>query len=506
MSLYDNYKPLRNNLRRLELFDSLYVIWAYAQHLQFGNPFPDNIQVWNKFVNNATEMPRETYLSPWDLETLTRELILHAPIGNNLSDKSLRKWDNLANTKNKFRELENQIGAEFVNKDNILMEMFRIAHRQFLWQIHPSQIYMYRYYRIFGSEEMGKIVENKLGVTTYKLHLVGTALLGHFLGSNILRYPIRVEIPSVNADMLKEVIALSSSELENIREKLQGESTLDEKFSYANYALRAHPLIKTKIQGQDVLICPLPTLLYWRYTSGLYYELYNENGFDNAFGGSFQNYVGEVLRKANPNQQVIPSMKFDKTSKETIDWILSEDESALFIECKMKRLPVPVKMELNNTGPLDGQLDTITNIILQVYKTIKDYKENKYPNFPYQKDRVIFPLILTLEDWYWFPDVIEAKLNTMLEDKFKASGIPIEWLDEIPYSLCSINEFENMAQIINKVGIKNFMDKKLTNKEKRRWHFGPFMVKEFPKEYSAKKFLFEKEFNNEFPVKGSDVV
>lgn len=448
-------------------------------------------------------MPRETYLSPWDLETLTRELILHAETGNSLSNKTLRKWDNMANTKNKLRELENQLGAEFVNKDNVLMEMFRIAHRQFLWQILPSLTYMYRYYKIFGSEDMGKIVENKLGVTTYKLHLVGTALLGHFLGSHILRYPIRVEIPNINADMLKEVIDLSSSELEALRVKLGDESKLDEKFSYANYALRAHPLIKTKIQGQDVLACPLPTLLYWRYTSGLYYELYNESGFDNAFGNSFQSYVGEVLKKANPNQKVIPSVKFDKTSKETIDWILSEDEAALFIECKTKRLPVPVKMELKNPAPIDGQLDTISNIILQVYKTLKDYKENKYPNFPYQKDRVIFPLILTLEDWYWFPDTMEAKLNAMLEGKFKTYNIPIEWLDEMPYSLCSINELENMAQIINKVGIKNFMGKKLTDKEKRHWHFGPFMVREFSKEYTERKFLFQEEFDNEFLAKGA---
>jgi hypothetical protein len=95
---------------------------------------------------------------------------------------------------------------------------------------------------------------------------------------------------------------------------------------------------------------------------------------------------------------------------------------------------------------------------------------------------------------------MEAKLNSILETKFKDNSIPLEWLEEMPYSLCSINEFEMMAQIINQVGVKNFMDKKLAEKEKRRWHFGPFMVHEFPKEYNSRKFLFRAEFDKIFPV------
>jgi hypothetical protein len=38
------------------------------------------------------------------------------------------------------------------------------------------------------------------------------------------------------------------------------------------------------------------TLLYWRFTSGLYYNLVSVPEFANEFGDGFQTYVGDVNR------------------------------------------------------------------------------------------------------------------------------------------------------------------------------------------------------------------
>src|SRR5258708_34305746 len=43
MSVYDLYKPLRNYLRQFPLLDSLAVVHAYAQYLQFNRAFPPSV-------------------------------------------------------------------------------------------------------------------------------------------------------------------------------------------------------------------------------------------------------------------------------------------------------------------------------------------------------------------------------------------------------------------------------------------------------------------------------
>lgn len=68
--------------------------------------------------------------------------------------------------------------------------------------------------------------------------------------------------------------------------------------------MRACPIIKMPFNGKDSLVCPMPTLLYWRITSGFYYEICDEKDFGYNFGHSFQKYIGNVIEKANNNKVI----------------------------------------------------------------------------------------------------------------------------------------------------------------------------------------------------------
>ena len=50
-------------------------------------------------------------------------------------------------------------------------------------------------------------------------------------------------------------------------------------------------MIKMKYMGRDGLVCPVPIRLIQRVASGIFYDICNEEGFDYAFGNSFQSYV-----------------------------------------------------------------------------------------------------------------------------------------------------------------------------------------------------------------------
>ena len=73
------YKPFRNQLRKFELFDSLYVFWAYARNLTFDNkPLPPDIelpQLYHQFGDLSYK--RINGIHEIELDFLIKEAILN---------------------------------------------------------------------------------------------------------------------------------------------------------------------------------------------------------------------------------------------------------------------------------------------------------------------------------------------------------------------------------------------------------------------------------------------
>ena len=157
---------------------------------------------------------------------------------------------------------------------------------------------------------------------------------------------------------------------------MQTEQNYTEAFFYSYNPLRAYPIIYTTQGGVESLICPFPTLLIWRFTAGLYYELCDDSRFSNAFGASFQDYVGQVVRRTCVTDRfgIIPEQRYGqkKARKDTVDWIVSDNDVALFLECKAKRPSWGTKMALDDLTALEVDLGYIADAVVQLYKTIGD--------------------------------------------------------------------------------------------------------------------------------------
>ena len=116
-------------------------------------------------------------------------------------------------------------------------------------------------------------------------------------------------------------------------------------------------------------MCPLMTLLYWKFTGGLYYELVGVPDFGNEFGEGFQSYVGEVIERACPDPMIRLGEKeyvIGKAKKRSVDWIVADEEAALFVECKSKRLSWGAKASLTDLQPLEADIDNMAAAIVQV--------------------------------------------------------------------------------------------------------------------------------------------
>ena len=348
---------------------------------------------------------------------------------------------------------------------------------------------------------MDALIKNTIGLTTKELYFIGVALTGSFITHFALHYPPKIEIPGLTQEAMDKFLKHFSSDLPTLKEKLISEQNINENYFYAFSSLRGYPIIKMDFEGRFCLTCPIPTLLFWRITSGLYYEVVDQKGFDNAFGASFQKYIGDCITASNTNENIksFPEEKIreGKNEKDTVDWIIDDGESAIFIECKAKRMTMPSKTELVISDALKKDLEKMATFIVQVYKTIRDYKDGKYPSYSYDKKKEVYPLVVTLEDWHLFGDNDLLKAN--IEEKLKAENIPLDWLDSMPYTICSAQEFEEMIQIIQVKGIGGVVGKKSGDPEKATWAMASFLSSEYPDEHKNTKALFLKDFDSIFP-------
>lgn len=101
---FDTYKKLRNRIADLSFEDSFAAAWAYSQYTQIKDfAFPTDIKPHPSFSTSRMVQP---YC--WQLETIVREVVLHASIDNRRG-KSLKRWGDLAEAINALRMVEDAI-------------------------------------------------------------------------------------------------------------------------------------------------------------------------------------------------------------------------------------------------------------------------------------------------------------------------------------------------------------------------------------------------------------
>jgi hypothetical protein len=496
--VFQSYKPLRNKIALLSVEDALAVVWAYCQYLQVdGFQFPKEIEVDRGYL--GLDIP-QTWISEWELELLAKEIVLN---GNAVASKgrSLKKWKKLSEIVNALKSLENEIYGAFGSPKDVLVEFIRIAHRQFIWQGNPpNSISTMRYFKIFNRPEIDTICEERIGLNVWEIYMCGIACMGLLLDHPAIAIPFKTEIKALSIEKFQKFFVFTSKPIAAVKAQLKAEQQYNENFAYAYNSLRAVPLIRMTYQGSEALVCPLMTLLYWRFTGGLYYELIGVPEFANAFGEGFQGYVGEVIERACPDSvRCLGEMEYvvGKAKKRSVDWIVANEGAALFVECKSRRLSLGSKVSLSDLKPLEGDIDNMAAAVVQLYKTITDYRQNAYPHFPVVEGLKIFPTVVTLENWRMFGPVMLSKLAEAVAQRLTSEGLSPQLVEQMPYSVWAIEELEVGLQIMRTNGIASFMEGKLNNPVKREWDWHGYMTNQYPKSFPAKR-LFDDQYDEMF--------
>ena len=471
VDVYSLYKPLRNALRKQPLLPSLQVIWAWMQHLQFSEALPDWLGVPDQIRRSPPGPHKGIY--EWELALLARELIAEAPLRAPLdARRNLYTWGEFARVVNKLKDLDNAISASYPElfRDRIMFEMSRIAHHQFRWQ-HGMRADVTRYFKIFSHPGMDAILQAHLGISARGLLTVGLSAAGHYLGQFNLPVPARHQLGGVSSEQIEWFFNAYGRDLDDMRKQCADARTFDERFVYSFNPLVQFPLVSCSLGSERHVVCPVLGFLIRRFTEGVYYDVVNAPGFDAAFGGAYQAYVGEVFRAANTRGSltVLPESEYwaGKDRKLSVDWIASDSSGELFVECKAKRLRVDAKAALGDLTVLQQELEKLAEFAVQIYRTLADALDGKYLHWT-PSERPIFPLVVTLEDWYVFGHAIAAEIDAHLRSAFKDKGLDQGMLERFPLRICSVAEFEDLVSIIARKDVLSVMNEVVSAK-RRLW-------------------------------------
>lgn len=474
LNLYNSYKPLRNFTRRLSLLDSLVHIWHLAGAVIEGVPLPYG------FSEGVTRIPAEVPLHPWHVGLLCREVILHA---GKQGDRSLRKWPHLATAINHILRVENDSFTANGIPMDVMVEMHRISHRQFPWQGTHSVSTLMRAFKVFGADAIDQIVQREMGLSARNFVRLGMAVAGHFRSNYAMSTNQDYSVLGVSREASDSFFGRLTIPIERLRQELQGLQKYDWDWPYTWNPLESTPLISFDPSHPDRVVCPITRYISNRTTGGLFFDLVRKPDFGEPFGKSFERYIGEVLDATCPSPNFSKMCEtpyvIDGNVHHGVDWILSDQSGHLFIEGKTKRMTVNAKTRSDSIA-LDKDLETIGKAVVQHYANIQHAIEGRTYWKP--DGLPVYPLIVTLEDWFLLGTTVEDKLLQHVTRLLEAEGLPPSLADNMPFLIVSISELEAVGQVLSELGIHPVLSRKLKETMFRSWGLLNFVKMQFPEQ------------------------
>ena len=479
-------KPLRNYLRPFQCVSFLQAIWHLCNHLEFGIQLPPYLADANPH-GLKSRLGLGFFL--WELDTLAREVILHCELE---MGKHVTEWRHVAIALTKLKKAEED-GSE-IDEQSIMSELTRIAHRQFHWQQGISHNDLVRTRKVYRSGGMNDVVRAVYGLPAEQVALSGFAALATYFEHFAMSDTWPENVTKLLGFNPRPVIENLTVDLATIKQSAHEVRALNGNWTYAFNPLWLHPLIRVATGKQ--IICPIPGLLARRMTDGLYFDIagHDVDFLSAHMGPAFQDYVGEVLERANRGRFTILAEKSygnKHRPKDSVDWVVTDDTASLFVEVKLLRMGRAAKEYLAPDASVTSQLKKLAKAIGQVYATLKDALAGSYSHWK-SDGNPIHPIVVTMDNWNLFTHTTNDILIGLVGNELDRREIDRAILGKHQFVVCSANEFEVAIQVMHEIGIQPVMEP-LTTGGKIGWLFSGHLQAAFSKELAAVVPLFPEE-------------
>lgn len=277
--LFNKYnKKLRRVLGHLD--DASFLQLAWAVDLLQSN-FTTDVRRYLQYPKEAhtTSVKSGYVIHKWEIETLVLLLLTTPKIpkfGDIAKQPGSQQFSTLVEIVNLLRKLENSESAITLSDDNILMELHRIGQRQFGWQRgFATKERIYRFAYVYGQGECAGFFSR-----TFGLNISDFLFVCFFLHAVFRQLPW-IEKPDlrqfgIEATQVDVALSLLSQPLADLRSEVQAlvhdaSKNSMSRVAYLPSALRQYPVVN--FTEFEKYISPLPELIMFRATNGLYYDL-----------------------------------------------------------------------------------------------------------------------------------------------------------------------------------------------------------------------------------------
>lgn len=436
VNFFSEFKPIRNRLRKIGLFEVLDELYRL---MKLRKP---------RFVPEVYEF---TYVNA----------LIYCPLESDRGVNFQKEFDKVLI---QISELHYKINTYYINR---IDDPFGFMRKGYLNQdklrVGHYMNQFFRYYHIFSDSSLSSHIETKIGISYYDFMLCSFWLTRklkdnyhiskhYFFRANSSNTPL-------NETNMSKVLGLLSDDYVSIKNRLKSEMVYDED-AFLFFG-KGH--IKTPIiQYNSHLICLYPGVLLKQATAGVYYtaEIWdNKFNLNNQFGKGFEKYIGIILNKLNKDEkyEITPEIKYHKGINKTSDWIVTEDSSLIFIECKTKRQILETKLYSSGTDEDSGLRDYAANEISKIYRVYNDYRNNKISDLKYDSSKAFIPIIVFLEDGFYLD--VDKEIPAKIKEILLSKDISPELVDEYPFHIFSASDFEYKLQIMFKMGFSTYFTK-----------------------------------------------
>lgn len=294
----------------------------------------------------------KTAVRPWELETLICERLLVPPTSI-IPDQpnrvmNCRAYKAASTIVSALRALENEEAGLYLRRLNVLLEMHRIAQRQFPVQAgFFNRVAYYRFGYIYGGPQCAEYFERTYGVSMNTFAFAAFALKSRFLKDPGFSGEPDLRFAGIPRDETLLSLKLLSTSIEEARQRQRNDLLkvrmawgLNPPIAYRPSVLRRYPVITFP---PDIFRCPLPELVALRTTAGLYYDLVGgPPALRNEWSKRFEQYCIDLTTALMPRFSVIGEEDYRHRGNpcRTPDVLCMMDDGRvhLAIECKASKL------------------------------------------------------------------------------------------------------------------------------------------------------------------------
>jgi len=474
--MYSHYKPLRNFVRELDRNTAFLQLFQFFQNIQYGKPLPNQFARLNpKGLNSIKGV-----VFQWELDILVREVILHS---GSKSSKNLFLIKDFVTVIALIRKIQDrQIGDRLPKM--IYQELHRLFQQQFPWQTKSVELRLSRYLRIYRFPEVETLLVERTGLTVRKFFLLGGAMTGAFLSNSWYDLNTNFTQFGISNEQRDAFFRLVTIDFESLKERTQKVQEYNENWSYTINPLRRTPLVRISSNAPNVVICPIPEFMLLRISEGLFFDLCEAKGFENPYGAAFEQYFGEISIELITSKaiQIEAGREYSvkKNRKKGVDWLVFDKDAAMLIECKSKGLRLDARYQLEEAA-LFKEIDLLAKFIFQNYKNLLDISAG-YTHWQ-PGGRVLYPVVVTLSNWYLSSPSVFKRLEERVLFLIDESDLDRKIIENYPYIIMSMEEYELAVQIVAQVGLSNFFDSFINN-DYKGWMVSAFMQTRYVEELS----------------------